>query len=87
MSIIVDELSAQQAYSRWIQSHAVSARGCNQCGPSSSGLDFSSNETWCRINANPLLLLEHNQVNRVKAATYNAYLVAQIRQHTVAIDC
>jgi hypothetical protein len=49
-------------------------------GPSSSGIDFSSNETWNRLNADPLLLIKRNQVNKVQAAVSNPYLVAQIKQ-------
>jgi hypothetical protein len=48
--------------------------------PSSSGIDFSSNETWNRLNADPLLLIKRNEVNKVRAATSNPYLVAQIKQ-------
>ena len=49
-------------------------------GPAQSGLDFSATETWSRLNADPLLLIKRNEVNKVKAKTSNPYLVQQIKE-------
>jgi hypothetical protein len=45
-----------------------------------SGIDFSTNETWNRLNADPLLLIRRNEVTKVKAVTSNPYLVAQLKK-------
>ena len=49
-------------------------------GPSGTGLDFSGNETWNRLNADPMLLMKRNEVNKVKAKTSNPYLVQQLKE-------
>ena len=48
--------------------------------PGGSGLDFSNNETWNRLNADPMLLMKRSEVNKVKAKTSNPYLVAQLKE-------
>lgn len=49
-------------------------------GATHSGIDFSTNETWNRLNADPLLLIKRNEVSKVKAVTSNPYLVAQLKE-------
>jgi hypothetical protein len=49
-------------------------------GAARSGVDFTANETWNRLNADPLLLIKKSDVGKVKAATSNPYLVAQIKE-------
>ena len=48
--------------------------------PGATGVDFGANETWNRLNADPLLLIKRNEVNKVKAAVSNPYLVSQIKE-------